>query len=316
METFMLGNANCSENMNWTESVFLVVETIGFMDIDHNNDTWPEIGFDNVESELETMPSGPHDIVVTPPDHMPESPEDEDTETCEFESRWYHVYFTPKSFNVTLLNQTDFYYSNLTDFYYRNMTDLYYNNMTEGFCMPILDYWNNQTLGCPCNGTWNTTGYYNSTANAFMGGRKITPSQCSNDSCRDVFFLNDTIKYANIRINVTEHDNGTVLKTVEITRMSYDRDEGYTYGVQDVAHVYGVWDQKGVVEDKKGVVDLLAGENNTMPNLPEIAPISKDHENNDTNSGDVYGSNGIELPMSIVITMIFSFLLSMMIHSN
>jgi len=285
------------------------VETMGFLNIDHLNDTWPEEGFDDVESDVETMPSDPDDVVVSPDHNGPEpededEDEDEDMDNFEFESHWYHVYFMPKSFNVTILNQTDFYYSNLTDFYYRNMTDLYYNNMTEGFCMPILDYWNNQTLGCPCNGTWDTNGYYNSTANAFMGGREITPSQCSNDSCRDAFFLNDTIKYANVRINVTNHNNGTVLKTVEITRMSYNKDEGYTYGVQDVAYVYGAWDQIGVV-------DSLVAENNT--NLPEIAPISMDHEMNDTES--VYGSNGVELPMSTIITMIFIFLLSM-IHPN
>jgi len=35
-ETLMLGNDNCSDSMNFTDSVFLVVETIGFWVIDTN----------------------------------------------------------------------------------------------------------------------------------------------------------------------------------------------------------------------------------------------------------------------------------------
>jgi hypothetical protein len=312
METILLGNANCTENMNWTESVFLAVETMGFLTIDYQNDTWPEEGFDHIESDEDTwVTTGPNDndIVVSLPedDHdnildTTDDDDDVDDEDFDFESRWYHVYFTPSSFNVTILNQTDFYYSNLTDFYYRNMTDLYSNNMTEGTCMPILDYWNNQTHGCACNGTWDSDGYYNTTTKAFMGGRQISPSQCYNDSCREAFFLNDTIKYANMRINITEHDNGTVFKTVEITRMSFNKDEGYTYGVNDVAYVYGVVNQPNMT-----VTDSAPILNNININ----ATIGDDDDNVNVN----FGSNGVALPMSTLITMMVIFLLSM-IHPN
>jgi len=219
----------------------------------------------------------------------------ENPDILEFESEWYHIYFVPMMFNVTIFNDMDFYYSNVTDFYYRNMTDLYVNNMTEGFCMPILDYWNNETVGCPCNDTWDTTGYYNSSSNSFMGGRQIIPSQCSNDTCGEMMFLNDTMKYANVRINITECKNGTVLKTLEFTIASYDKDMAYNYGAENISYVFGAWAQKADV--------------NTLTIVPEINTDDTDHgDDNDAN-----GSNG--LPMSTMITMIFIFILRM-IHSN
>jgi hypothetical protein len=277
----MLGNDNCSDSVNFTDSVFLVVETSGFWVID-TNDTWPE-GWDSddeMEIDLGTIVSG-EDVE----DSM------EDPEILDFESEWYHVYFLPMMFNVTIFDDMDFYYSNVTDFYYRNMTDLYLNNMTEGVCMPILDYWNNETIGCPCNDTWDTTGYYNSSTNSFMGGRQIIPNEC-NDTCGEMMFLNDTMKYANVRINVTECKNGTVLKTLEFTSTNYDKDIAYTYGAENITYVFGAWAQK-------------APENAVV-----IVTNTSDH-------GDDYydanGSNG--LPMSTMITMIFIFILRL-IHSN
>jgi hypothetical protein len=290
VETLMLGYDNCSEGLNFTDSVFLIVETIGFWIIDVNN-TWPE-GWDN-----DGMQNNGGVIVTSDGvgDNTVENPE-----ISDFESVWYHVYFTPMMFNVTIFADVDFYYTNVTDFYYTNMTDLYENNMTEGFCMPMLDYWNNETVGCPCNDTWDTTGYYNSSSNSFMGGRQIIPSQCSNESsCGEMMFLNDTMKYANVRINFTECKNGSVLKTLEFTRTSYDQDVGYTYGAQDIWYVFGAWDQKAVVNS-------LVGENNTITRVPEVSVIGP---NNYTFRGDnnsnVSGSNG--LPMSMMITMIFIF---------
>jgi len=275
-ETFMLGNDNCSDSVNFTDSVFLVVETSGFWVID-TNDTWPE-GWDSddeMEIDLGTIVSG-EDV---------EDSMEKDPEILDFESEWYHVYFLPMMFNVTIFDDMDFYYSNVTDFYYRNMTDLYLNNMTEGVCMPILDYWNNETIGCPCNDTWDTTGYYNSSTNSFMGGRQIIPNEC-NDTCGEMMFLNDTMKYANVRINVTECKNGTVLKTLEFTSTNYDKDIAYTYGAENITYVFGAWAQK-------------APENAIV-----IVTNSSDH-------GDDYydanGSNG--LPMSTMITMMFIFLL-------
>jgi len=239
IETLMLGNDNCSETMNFTDSVFLVVETIGFWFIDANNDTWPE-GWDN-QCDSEDMPQG--DVIVSDggndDNNAMNNPAANNTEIIGFKSEWFHVYIIPIIFNVTIFNPVDFYSSNVTDFYYDNMTDLYYDNMTEGFCMPILDYWNNETLGCPCNDTWNTTGYYNSSTNSFMGGRQIIPSLCPNNSCREIMFLNDTVKYANVRINVTEYKNGSVSKTMEMTMTSYDKDIGYSYGVEYLWYIFG-----------------------------------------------------------------------------
>jgi len=306
----MLGNGNCSDDMNFTASVFLVVEAIGSWVIDVENNTWPE-GWDNDEEENDEedddMPDNDmpdNGGIIVDADH---TVEENHPEIKDFESKWYHVYFTPTMFNVTIFNERDFYYSNVTDFYYRNMTDLYVNNMTEGYCMPILDYWNNETVGCPCNDTWNTTGYYNSSTNSFMGGRQIIPGQCANDSCREMMFLNDTMKYANVRINITECKNGSVLKTVEFTKMSYEKDMGYTYGVQDIGYIFGAWKQNEEVHS-------LNGENDTLVKTPEVAlemPLGSDNDTYDRS--DVNGSYG--LPMSTMITIIFIFLLGM-IHPN
>jgi hypothetical protein len=296
VETLIIGNENCTEGMdfmNYTDSVKLVVETVGSWVIDVNN-TWSE-GWDNGEGMVNNgvvIGTSEDDMVVHP-------------EILMFDSDWYHVSFIPMWFNVTIFDDMDFYYNNVTDFYYGNMTDLYVNNMTEGFCMPILEYWNNETIGCPCNDTWDTTGYYNSSTNSFMDGRQIIPSQCPGDCASEMMFLNDTTKYANIRINVTTFNNGTVLKTLEFTKTSYNQSMGYTYGAQDIWYVFGAWNQGPVTSDP--VISNLE----ITITIPEVAPF----RDNDDNDDDVYynGSNG--LTMSTMITIIFIFLLSI-IHPN
>jgi len=303
VETLMLGNDNCSEVMNFTDSVFLVVETIGYWVIDENN-TWPE-GWDNGEGMVNNG-----GVIVSSNDDVVGNPE-----ILYFDSEWYHVYFTPMMFNVTIFNDFEFYYSNVTDFYYSNMTDLYVNNMTEGICMPILDYWNNETLGCPCNDTWDATGYYNSSTNSFMGGRQIIPSQCPND-CGETMFLNDTMKYANLRLNVTECKNGSVLKTLEFTKTSYDQCTGYSYGPQDVWYFFGAWTLKAVTNNLVGEnITISITPNNTTSTMPNNTISTMPNNTILISNNDTYynGSNG--LPMSTMITMIFIFLLSL-IHPN
>jgi len=193
--------------------------------------------------------------------------------TTNFTSRWVHVFFTPKTFNVTILS---------------NQTDIYY--IKDGPCMPIIDYWKNVTLGCPCNGTWNNTGYYNSSTKSFEGGRQITPSQCPDNTCQEAFFLNDTITYANLRLNITTFVvNGTVAnKTVEITKISLDKDVGYAYGAKDIIAVFV----------------LSTNENNAS--FP-IVPVITKSEMNET----LRDSGSMSLSLTTIVTMMFSFLLIM-----
>jgi hypothetical protein len=193
--------------------------------------------------------------------------------TTNFTSRWVHVFFTPNTFNVTILS---------------NQTDIYY--IKDGPCMPIIDYWKNLTLGCPCNGTWNNTGYYNSSTKSFEGGRQITPSLCPNNTCQEAFFLNDTITYANLRLNITTFvGNGTVAnKTVEITKMSPFKDVGYSYGAKDIIAVF-----------------VLSNENNTV-SFP-IVPVVTKPQMNETN----YKAGSMSLPVTSIVTVMFALLLIM-----
>jgi len=190
--------------------------------------------------------------------------------TTNFTSQWVHVFFTPKTFNVTILS---------------NITDIYF--IKNGPCMPLLDYWKNVTLGCPCNGTWNNTGYYNSSSKSFEGGRQITPSLCPNNTCQEAFFLNDTTVYANLRLNTTTWSNGTIAnKTVEITKVSPFKEIGYAYGEKDI-------------------IAVLLLSNGTDVDLPSVIEVTRDM--NETL--DYNGS--MSLPLTSVVTMMFAFLLIM-----
>jgi hypothetical protein len=189
--------------------------------------------------------------------------------TTNFTSQWVHVFFTPKTFNVTLLS---------------NETDIYY--IKNGPCMPLIDYWKDVTLGCPCNGTWNNTGYYNSSSKCFEGGRQITPSLCPNNTCQESFFLNDTTIYANLRLNTTTWSNGTVAnKTLEITKVSPFKEIGYAYGEKDIIAVF----------------QLSNG--TELPKVTEATRI----DINDTERD----SGSVSLPLTSVVTMMFAFLLMM-----
>jgi len=189
--------------------------------------------------------------------------------TTNFTSQWVHVFFTPKTFNVTILS---------------NETDIYY--IKNGPCMPIIDYWKDVTLGCPCNGTWNNTGYYNSSSKCYEGGRQITPSLCPNNTCQESFFLNDTTIYANLRLNTTTWSNGTVAnKTLEITKVSLFKEIGYAYGEKDIIAVF------------------LLSNGTELPIVTEIT--GPDMNETEKDSGSV------SLPLTSVVTMMFAFLLIM-----
>jgi hypothetical protein len=178
-------------------------------------------------------------------------------------SYWFPIVFTPTNFRVTLLSSnTEIFYS--------------YSNDT---CMPIIDYWEDDVLGCPCNSTWNTTGYYDPFTNSFMGGRNITPSECPPNTCQETFFLNDTQKYANLRLNVTIL-NGTVFKTLEITKMSICKEIGYAYGAEDILYSF-VWGQDQPTQsmlkddnDEPVVVITPFGTNVTIENASPLLPLS------------------------------------------
>jgi hypothetical protein len=191
-------------------------------------------------------------------------------ETTNFTSQWVHVYFTPKTFNVSILS---------------NETDIYY--IKNGPCMHIIDYWENAALGCPCNGTWNNTGYYNESTKSFEGGRQITPSLCPNNTCQEALYLNDTISYANLRLNITTFvGNGTIAnKTVELTRMSPFKDIGYAYNETDIIAVF-----------------LLSTENITIP-----VPVVTAPEMNET----INDSGSMSLPLTSFFSVLLAFLLIM-----
>jgi len=222
-----------------------------------NNATLPPLTPDNVNNSTEQVPS-------------PSMNNSTLNATTNFTSQWVHVFFTPKTFNVTILS---------------NETDIYY--IKNGPCMPLINYWKNVTLGCPCNGTWNNTGYYNSSSKCFEGGRQITPSLCPNNTCHEAFFLNDTTIYANLRLNTTTWSNGTIAnKTVEITKLSPYKDIGYAY-------------------DEKDIIAVFLLSNGTDVSLPLVSAVETDMNETLNDSGSV------TLPLTSLVTIMFAFLLIM-----
>jgi hypothetical protein len=193
--------------------------------------------------------------------------------TTNFTSQWIHVFFTPTNFNVTILS---------------NQTDIFYSAMKEVPCMPMIDYWKNDSLGCPCNGTWNNTGFYNESTKSFEGGRQIMPSLCPKNTCPEAFFLNDTVKYANLRINITDYKNGTVDKTIEITRMSPFKEIGYAFGAEDIIYMY-----------------KLENENTTFSSpVPEALEEHTDYD-------DDMSDGSMSLPLASMVTIMSVVLLMM-----
>jgi len=131
---------------------------------------------------------------------------------------WTHIVYTPDSFNITLI---------------KNQKAIYYTTSDPGPCMLPLDYWNNSTTGCPCNGTYVVNGSFDTTTNTFVGSREIIPSDCPNGTCPETFFLKDYSQYGNIRLNITGNT-----KIVELTATSQNSTIGYNYGDANITYTF------------------------------------------------------------------------------
>jgi hypothetical protein len=304
VETLLISTENCTDENAFINAVFLSVETMGYFAIDfeymEENFTQPEPS-ENPEPESMINPEPEDNMMPFPlnpqpsPNTMPQpnsnmmpcpisssnpvpySDLDMVNETTN-SSYWFPIVFTPTNFRVTILsNESDIFFS--------------YSNDT---CMPIMDYWEDDIMGCPCDGAWNTTGYYDQTTNSFMGGRNITPSLCPPNTCQEMFFLNDTQKYANLRLNISIIDNGTVLRTLEITKMSICKEMGYAYGDGDILYSFK-WGQGRPMQ----------------MNLNDQNDVPKDndgHDDDDDDSGYHHDGSAL-LPLSMIITITTAFLM-------
>jgi hypothetical protein len=204
-------------------------------------------------------------------------------------SVWLHVYSVSLKFQVTLIDDDE---------------NIPYTESQRGPCMPAIAYWGDKTLGCPCNGNWIGGGSYNQSMT--MGGREIVPNDCPDASCPENFYINDTLLYGNVRLNVSVYENGTIMnKTLEMTKLSATKEIGYAFGVADIMYVYGMGsandqtntqpspDQEQPPEQSPGEIDVPEREENPAPFMLD-----------DSNSGT-------PLHLATTITMIFVFLLMM-----
>jgi len=192
---------------------------------------------------------------------------------------WLHVISVPMKFQVTIIDDDE---------------NIPYTENANGPCKPALQYWEDTTLGCPCNGNWFGDGTYNHSVS--MGGREIIPDQCPNSSCPEAFFINDTLLYGNVRMNVTVYENGTIMnKTLEITRLSAFKEIGYAFGAADVVYVYKL--ANSIVDETNPAAQT--------PSPEEKSPQVNQPETQDNNSGTS------PLALATTVTMIFVFLLMM-----
>jgi hypothetical protein len=201
-------------------------------------------------------------------------------------SIWLHVISTPLKYQITLLDEDE---------------DEFVFTGTETGCMPPIQYWQDETFGCPCNGNWFGNGTWNDASETFVGGRKIVPKDCPASTCPEAYFINDTVKYGNVRMNVTVFENGTIInKTLEITKMSPFKEIGYAFGAGDVVYLlrFGDMSQQYPVN----TLPAPEGENNPAPYVIKTPEQLVEPEN----------SSGSLLPLATTITMIFVFLL--MLH--
>jgi hypothetical protein len=239
-------------------------------------------------SPAELNPS-PYIIIPLVPEVLPPQPQQVPVPAAVVSSGnfsiWLHVISTPKKFSIAIVD---------------NDANIPYTGVENGPCMPALEYWQNDTVGCPCNGNWVGDGTYDVISSNTEGGREIVLSDCPLASCPERFFLNDTVKYGNVRLNVTVYENGTIMnKTLEITKMSSIKEIGYAFGAADVLYLFTT-DKNG-----PGVVDLTPspeGEQNPAPYIttPGMNPNPVGQ-----------GSGSSTLPLATTITMIFVFLLKM-----
>jgi len=192
---------------------------------------------------------------------------------------WIHVTSAPMKFQVTILDDDE---------------NIPYTENENGPCMPAIKYWQDSTVGCPCDGNWFGGGSYNKSIS--MGGREIVPDQCPN-SCPEAFFINDTLLYGNVRLNVTVYDNGTIMnKTLEITRMSAIKEIGYAFGAADIVYVFELPHENSVDETNPTPSPQLIS-----PEVKEPNPATQEEEN----------SGSSPIPLATTVTMIFVFLLMM-----
>jgi len=128
---------------------------------------------------------------------------------------------------------------------------LYYTTVDPGECMLPVSLWNDELLGCPCNGTWEANGVYNASSGRFDGGRVIRKSECENGTCPESFFFDDSVLYGNIRLinhtnefiaeNISVSINGTDADGVFellLTDTSSDSDIGFAFGDDDIAYEF------------------------------------------------------------------------------
>jgi hypothetical protein len=149
---------------------------------------------------------------------------------------WTEITYVPDRFYLTIL---------------KDNKQVYYTTVDPGECLYPLTLWNDELLGCPCNGTWEANGSYNTTSGRFDGGRVIRKSECENGTCPDSFFLDDSVLYGNIRLinhtneflaeNISVSINGTDADGVfelKLTATSRDSATGFAFGDDDIKYEF------------------------------------------------------------------------------
>jgi len=153
----------------------------------------------------------------------------------------------------------------------------------------------NETVGCPCNGNWVGSNYNENS------GREIIPDQCPSSSCPEAFFINDTLKYGNVRMNVTVFQNGTIKnKTLEITKMSPIKEIGYAFGAADVLYVF-----------RSGKDEYATPVPETNPEALNPSPEELAEQNPPPYVDTTENNSGSPLQFATTIATIFVFLLIM-----
>jgi len=255
----------------------------------------PATSDDGGLSPAELNPS-PYIIIPLVPEVLPPQPSPQPAVPSAGNfSIWLHVISTPSKFSITIIDD--------------NAT-IPYTGVQDGPCMSALQYWQNDTLGCPCDGNWVGDGTYDVITTNTLGGREINPSTCPPSTCPEAFFINDTVKYGNVRLNVTVFQNGTIMnKTLEITKMSIMKEIGYAYGAEDVVYLFRAganWDGtpvNGNAPDTQTLSPSPEGEQNPAPYITNPGM--------DPNPVGVGSSSGSTLPFATTIAMIFVSLLKM-----
>jgi hypothetical protein len=129
---------------------------------------------------------------------------------------WQKVTYTPKFFEGTVAKTNK-------DIFFTPGLDV--GGTQVGPCINLLDHFNNNNTGCPCNGTWRQEPFVN--ASYSPGTRKIVKSMCmenGNTTCPENFFFNMGLRYGNFRVT---NNSGNATRTLEITRPSFDNTTGW-----------------------------------------------------------------------------------------